>query len=84
MRCSCCNKRLTDYESTLKHAVTGAYLDTCLDCLSDIAQDVPMPVKANKNHLPIVDFDEGVDNDDEMCYPTLKNIKDNRDYEEDY
>ena len=43
-----------------------------------------MPVKANKNHLPIVDFDEGVDNDDEMCYPTLKNIKDNRDYEEDY
>lgn len=79
MRCSCCNKRLSDYEATLKHAITGAYLDTCLDCLSDIAQDVPMPVKASKNHTPIVDLDEGVDKDDDLCYPPLKTIEDSED-----
>ncbi len=51
MRCSCCDSKLTDYETTLKHAVTGAYLDTCLDCLSDIAKEVPMPVKGRKDLL---------------------------------
>ena len=53
MRCSCCNKRLSDYETTLKHGVTGEYLDTCLDCLSDIAHDVPMPVKARRDLLEL-------------------------------
>lgn len=61
MRCSCCNKRLSDYETTLKHAVTGAYLDTCLDCLSEIAHDVPMPVKARKDLIPDMDIKEDVD-----------------------
>ena len=61
MRCSCCNKRLSDYETTLKHAVTGAYLDTCLDCLSEIAHDVPMPVKARKDLIPDMVIHEDVD-----------------------
>ena len=61
MRCSCCNKRLSDYESTLKHAETGAYLDTCLDCLSEIAHDVPMPVKARKDLIPDMGIDADVD-----------------------
>lgn len=33
MRCSCCNKALSDYESTLKHAYRDEYIDTCLVCL---------------------------------------------------
>ena len=61
MRCSCCNKRLSDYETTLKHGVTGEYLDTCLDCLSDIAHDVPMPVKARKDLIPDMDIHDDVD-----------------------
>lgn len=61
MRCSCCNKRLSDYETTLKHAETGQYLDTCLDCLSDIAHQVPMPVKARKDLIPDMDIDRDVD-----------------------
>ncbi len=36
MRCSCCNKALNDYESTLKSAQTNEYLDTCMDCLQDL------------------------------------------------
>lgn len=61
IRCSCCNKRLSDYETTLKHGVTGEYLDTCLDCLSDIAHDVPMPVKARKDLVPSMDIHDDVD-----------------------
>ena len=61
MRCTCCNKRLSDYETTLKHGETGQYLDTCLDCLSEIAHDVPMPVKARKDLIPDMDIHEEVD-----------------------
>lgn len=61
MKCSCCNKRLSDYETTLKHAVTGAYLDTCLDCLSEISHDVHIPVKARKDLVHELDVN---DNDD--------------------
>lgn len=61
MRCGCCNKRLSDYETTLKHAETGQYLDTCLDCLSEIAHQVPMPVKARKDLIPDMDIHEDVD-----------------------
>lgn len=61
MRCTCCNKRLSDYETTLKHAATGEYLDTCLGCLSEIAHDVPMPVKARKDLIPDMDIHDDVD-----------------------
>lgn len=36
MRCQCCNKALSDYESVLKHPLTKEYLDICLVCLTDI------------------------------------------------
>ena len=35
MRCQCCNRALNDYESTLRHAETNEFLDTCLKCLQD-------------------------------------------------
>jgi hypothetical protein len=33
MRCCCCNKELSDWESTRKSALTGQYLDMCQDCV---------------------------------------------------
>lgn len=36
MRCICCNRNLNDYESTIKSASTGEYLDTCLKCLDGL------------------------------------------------
>lgn len=80
MRCSCCNKRLSDYETTLKHAETGSYLDTCLDCLSEIAHDVPMPVKARKDLIPDMDIDREVDELTEVEYNRYS--KDNEEEEE--
>lgn len=64
MRCSCCNRNLSDYESTLKSATTGEYLDTCRKCL----QDLNIPTMPNPRD-PLVpapsDFDmEDLENDD--------------------
>ena len=36
MRCCCCNKNLSNYESTLKSASTGDYLDMCRKCLDGL------------------------------------------------
>jgi hypothetical protein len=33
MRCSVCNRNLSDFESTLRHAITLEFLDTCTRCL---------------------------------------------------
>ena len=68
MRCGCCNKRLSDYESTLKHAETGHYLDTCMDCLSEIAYDVPMLVKDRKDLIASMDNQEELDSLSDIEY----------------
>lgn len=36
MRCSCCNRNLSDRESVLRHPETLEFLDTCYKCLEDI------------------------------------------------
>lgn len=49
MRCYCCDANLSDYESTLKSATTGQYLDMCRKCLKD--SDIPV---MKNNHNPDV------------------------------
>ena len=39
MRCTCCNKLLSNYESTRKFA-SGTYIDMCGTCFDTIADDV--------------------------------------------
>ena len=39
MRCCCCDKLLSDYESTRKDVSTGIYLDMCNKCF--FASDLP-------------------------------------------
>lgn len=36
MRCQCCNRSLSDYESRLRHPETNEFLDICNKCLKDI------------------------------------------------
>lgn len=36
IRCQCCNRPLSDYESTLRRADNGEFVDICLKCLEDI------------------------------------------------
>lgn len=51
MHCICCNKVLSDYEATLKHAETGEYLDTCMECLGEIQALVPLSTIDNPSLL---------------------------------
>jgi hypothetical protein len=43
MKCICCDKNLSDYESTRRHAHTGEFLDTCSGCLGVIRNDSYLP-----------------------------------------
>lgn len=36
MRCCACNRNLNDYESTLRSAATGEFLDMCMKCLDGL------------------------------------------------
>ena len=72
-RCQCCDERLTDYEMTLRHAITNEFTDTCMDCLSEISESVPLLVKGRKDllvnvedHTCNVDNQKELDKDEEM------------------
>ena len=40
MRCYCCDKILSDFESTRKSVMTGDYLDMCNKCYATIKEDL--------------------------------------------
>lgn len=40
MRCGCCDKNLSDFESTRKSVTTGEYLDICNKCYATIKDDL--------------------------------------------
>ncbi len=42
MKCQSCDHILSDYEATIKHAVTGEHLDLCMDCLEPIKDEIPI------------------------------------------
>jgi hypothetical protein len=72
-RCQCCDKRLSDYELTLRHSMTNEFMDTCMDCLSEISETVPMMVKGRKDLLVSIedpmdsrDNEIGLDKDEEL------------------
>lgn len=67
MKCVCCDKTLSDYEATRKHAVTGEYLDTCNGCLSSIEETATIPYVDRPELLKESDFEiSGLDNDEEV------------------
>ena len=69
MRCVCCNKQLSDYESTRRHAITREFLDMCNPCYLSIQDSVPSKAREDLE-------EKTVDNIEEPCYPYFK------DYEE--
>jgi hypothetical protein len=76
MHCIICDNMLSDYEATRKHGITGKYLDLCNTCLRSIDGQHAMHVTDRKDLMTIVDIEEGLDKDEEPCYPIY------RDYEE--
>lgn len=67
MRCSCCNTALTDYEVTLRHAVSKQFIEMCVLCL----KDTEIPIQVRSDLLSEVDLDmveELLDGDDSEFY----------------
>ena len=60
MRCSCCNKNLSDYESTMRHAITGEFLDTCVRCLDGL----DIPTQGREDLSPYESFDQDMEDSD--------------------
>lgn len=65
MRCDCCNRNLSDYEATLRHAVTNEFMNTCQKCLDGL--DIPVRGRPDLNPFDEVDddFDTPVEDFDE-------------------
>ena len=61
MRCYSCNRALNDYESTLRSAVSGEFLDMCKKCLSDT--DIQF-IQSKNNPDEIIVDDEDFDEED--------------------
>ena len=67
MRCLACDKRLSDYESTMK-TESGAFLDLCFRCYQTIRTSVP--AKGNPALLHCSDEEETeLDSEGFPCYP---------------
>ena len=45
MRCQCCNAILNDYESTMRHAITKGFVNTCMTCLTAMGDVIPLQVR---------------------------------------
>lgn len=45
MRCQCCNTTLNDYESTMRHAITKQFVNTCSPCLNAMGDVIPLQVR---------------------------------------
>jgi hypothetical protein len=60
--CVCCDRLLSDYESTLRHGVTFQYLDTCKECLKPLKG--LFPVIERKDLITESDIDDENDNED--------------------
>ncbi len=67
MRCSCCDAILSDYEVTLRHAVTKKFIEMCGNCL----KDTNIPIQVRNDLLSEVDLDmveDLLDGDDSDFY----------------
>ena len=62
MHCRACDRLLTEYQATLKNAVTGQYMDLCKVCLEDIKPFVRLIDR--KDLITEADLDDEPDSDE--------------------
>ena len=65
MRCYCCDKALSDFESTRKSVTSGEYLDMCNKCYSTVRDDL---VSEERYDLYDGDEDQTTDTEEEENY----------------
>jgi len=74
MKCVCCNKNLNDFESTRRHVITREFLDMCNGCHASVTSTASMPTIDRKDLVDLSGIEEELDNDDNQCYPTFKEL----------
>ena len=74
MKCLCCDKLLTDYESTRKHAVTGTFIDLCQQCFKAVQADSHLPTKDRKDLISSDDIDDSAETEDD-CHVSDTNTE---------
>jgi hypothetical protein len=73
MHCLNCDRLLTDYEATRKHAITFKFLDLCKVCFEDVKTIIPT---IDRKEL-MTDQDLDVNDDDETDLDTGASLEDN-------
>lgn len=68
MRCTCCNAQLSDYESTLRHAVTKKFVELCGVCLKEIGSAIPLQCRNDLIGESDTDLADLLDVDDTEDY----------------
>jgi len=63
MHCRACDRLLTEYQATLKNAVTGQYMDLCKVCLEDIKPFVKLIDR--KDLITEADLDDEPEDDNQ-------------------
>ena len=58
MHCVACDRNLNDFESTRKHAVTGAFLDMCNRCYSEVSSVVPSITREDLEATEQIDMED--------------------------
>ena len=56
MRCCCCNRALSDFESTLRSSVTGDFLDVCKKCLKGL--DIATTERPDLDKVFVKEFED--------------------------
>ena len=74
MHCRACDKLLTEYQATLKNAVTGQYMDLCKVCLEDIKPFVRLIDR--KDLITEADLDDEPEADEDADLSTGANVED--------
>jgi len=73
MHCLNCDRLLTDYEATRKHAITFKFLDLCKVCFEDVKTIIPT---IDRKEL-MTDQDLDVTDDEDADLDTGASLEDN-------
>jgi hypothetical protein len=72
MHCLNCDRLLTDYEATRKHAITFKFLDLCKVCFDDVKTIIP----TIDNRSLMTEQDLDVDDQDDSDMDTRVSLED--------
>jgi len=70
MHCVNCDRLLTDYEATRKHAITFKFLDLCKVCFDDVKTIIPT---IDRKELMT---EQDLDTDDDLDVDTTDSLED--------